>query len=184
MSIRRAEHEELSPEEIDRMLAEDREIDTGMFLAVFGAQLAVMLGQGEELPEEAAAVLNEHRWDLYGPGDAGDDHNADPSTGDRKMNDAQRHETPLTVEVKDGVLQIRLGVETLKVVAERMESCNPFNEETGEFEQLWRIVEPLEFAEDVVRALTNEREDGSTKLTDLIDAACLAAIEDGSLGVE
>ena len=47
-----------------------------------------------------------------------------------------------------------------------------------------QIIDQLEFAKDVVHALLCEKEDGSSPLTDLIDAACVAAVNDGSLGVD
>jgi hypothetical protein len=42
------------------------------------------------------------------------------------------------------------------------------------------IADPTGFANDVIRALTAEEEDGSTLLTDLLDAACKDAVEDGA----
>lgn len=94
------------------------------------------------------------------------------------------NKTPLTVKVKDKELVICIGIGTLKFAVEHMNSCNPYDEKLQDHKQLWIITEPIQFAEDVVFALSDEREDGSTKLTDLIDAACLTAIENGSEAVE
>lgn len=94
-----------------------------------------------------------------------------------------KEEQPLRVEVTpDGELVIRIGIGTLAFAAEHMEINNPFDEDTENFKRLWRVIEPMEFANDVRRALCDEGEDGSTPLTELLDAASWAAIEDGSLG--
>lgn len=93
-------------------------------------------------------------------------------------------ESSLAVEVKDGVLMIRLGVETLKWAAEHMKANNPYDEEMGSFRRLWKITDATKFADDVRHALTEEEEDSSTVLTELFDKAALAAIEDGSIAVE
>lgn len=92
-------------------------------------------------------------------------------------------DTPLTVEVANGQLCIRIGVDTLKWAAEHMDSNLPFDDDLNDFIRLWKIEDPLTFAKDVLRALMDEREDGSTKLTALLDAVCLDAIEDGSTAV-
>jgi hypothetical protein len=95
--------------------------------------------------------------------------------------------TDLSVEVTaPGELVIRIGIDTLAFALERMEETNPFNEDLNDFRQLYRIVDPVEFAKDVSSALCDEGygDSGSTPLTRLLDASCLAAIESGSLGCE
>lgn len=93
-------------------------------------------------------------------------------------------ETPLKVELKNGELVIHIGINILKFAAENMDSCNIYDEKSKEWKQLWKINNRVYFARDVIYALSEEREDGSSKLTDLIDEACLKAIEDGSEGIE
>lgn len=105
---------------------------------------------------------------------------------------ARRHRsTPLRVRItRDGVLTIEIGIETLAVAA----LASPFAEElANEFasdrgvspgetrpDELYRIANPRGFAGEVRAALTEEREDGSSLLTDVIDAAIRKAYEDGS----
>jgi hypothetical protein len=65
-----------------------------------------------------------------------------------------------------------------------MKDNNLWNDQHDDYVQRWKVSDSHEFARDVQRELTREREDGSTKLMDLIDEVCMDAIEDGSLGVE
>lgn len=92
-------------------------------------------------------------------------------------------EAGLTVEVEDGQLVIRIGVGTLAFRWENCEENNPFIHSRNDFKRLWKVTKPEVFARDVRIALCAEGEDGSTPVTKLLDAACLAAIEDGSDGV-
>ena len=93
-------------------------------------------------------------------------------------------QTPLTVEVSHGELVIRIGIETLKFAAEHMDSCMRYVERLKDWKQMWAITDPIQFAKDVVSELRDESENGSTDVTDLIEKACLAAIENGSAGCE
>jgi hypothetical protein len=92
--------------------------------------------------------------------------------------------TPLSVEVEDGHLVIRIGIETLAWAAEHSHDFNPFDDNENDFVQLWRVCDALEFAKDVRRALTDEAEDGSSPLTRLLDKMFMEAVGDGSLGIE
>jgi hypothetical protein len=94
----------------------------------------------------------------------------------------KRVDTPLHVEVRNGVLTIEIGVDALAFAALRapfawdmaghgVDDPNPHDR--------FAIVDAGGFAVDVIRALTAE-EDGSTLLTDLLDAACKDAVEDGA----
>jgi hypothetical protein len=53
-----------------------------------------------------------------------------------------------------------------------------------DFRREWRVNDAGQFAEDVKVELCREGEDGSTPLTRLLDAMCLAAIEAGSAGIK
>jgi len=93
------------------------------------------------------------------------------------------HEKPLSVDVENRVLTISIGIETLAFAFEQTEENNPFDGGTNDFKKLYRVTKKQEFADDVRRALCDEREDGSTILTNLLDKACWNAVEDGCMGV-
>lgn len=91
-------------------------------------------------------------------------------------------DTPLKVSVKQGRLCIEIGVNTLAHAC----LASPFAwEMTGDRSDR---TDPRDrftiviggFAMDVRGAMLDEREDGSSLLTDLLDKACQKAIEDGS----
>ncbi len=93
---------------------------------------------------------------------------------------------PLEVKVNKGVLSISIGIDTLSFCFEESEYNNPCQEigDSYEFVRQYKIKDSLEFAKDVRRALLDEREDGSTILTDLLDKACEEAVDQGSLGID
>jgi hypothetical protein len=80
------------------------------------------------------------------------------------------HDQPLREEIDNGRLVISIGVDTLAFADK---------ERTG-----YRVINPTLFAEDVVRALTVEEEDGATLVTKLLDDAMQAACDDGSLWID
>lgn len=91
---------------------------------------------------------------------------------------------PLTVEVKDDELQIRIGIDTLKFALE----CAPeyplciFDEDRDEY-MTYKVEDINQFVEDIVTELDNEQEDGTTPVHLLLDQAMLKAVENGSLGI-
>lgn len=92
---------------------------------------------------------------------------------------------PLTVNITDeGELTIRIGINTLAFRSDRQEKNNPYDEATGGFKRLWRVVDAVEFAKEVLTELCREGEDGSTPLTDLLDKVCWNAIDNGCFGIE
>lgn len=93
-------------------------------------------------------------------------------------------EAPLTVKIVKGELVIRIGFAALKQAAEMMEDNHPYDEKTGDFKTLWKISDQEELAKDTANELQDEREDGSTILTDCLDKALLAAIENGSMAAD
>ncbi len=86
----------------------------------------------------------------------------------------------LTVAVEDGQLLIRIGVNTLAHSATYAEFANPWDLEKHQYIRTFAIANASGFAADVCRALLDEREDGSTLLTELLDKAMEAAVDDGS----
>jgi hypothetical protein len=91
---------------------------------------------------------------------------------------------PLTVEISNGELVIRVGFNVIKWAAENMDANNPFDDWANDYKRLWAVTDPEEFAKDVRSALLKEEEDGTTPLILLLDKACLDAIEDGSVGID
>lgn len=91
-----------------------------------------------------------------------------------------KRNVPLRCRIVDRVLTIEIGIDTLKGAAER-------------HEQFWQpatdkvalvVNSPEKFAKDVRSALQDEGEDGSTKITAMLDAAILEAVEQGSEGLD
>jgi len=90
----------------------------------------------------------------------------------------ENEERPLEVEVLDGRIVISIGIETLKYCHNQLEElqvkegcdCKGF------------LIEDAEgFARDFVNQLHKDREDGSTKLTDLFDEIMLDTANNGSI---
>ncbi len=100
------------------------------------------------------------------------------------LSDKRGADAPLTVDIEDDEIVIRIGIGTLAWAFDRMEENNPWSADKRDFVQKWRVSDPKEFARDVVGELTNEEEDGSHPLNRLLDQVCNAAVDQGSLGIE
>jgi len=92
---------------------------------------------------------------------------------------------PLTCTVtRDGVLRIEIGVDTLACAMPRAWEVHRHErlavEVVARPEERFSISKARGFSVDVRRAMLDEREDGSSLLTDMLDAAMCRAIEDGS----
>lgn len=88
---------------------------------------------------------------------------------------------PLRCRIVERVLTIEVGIDTMKKAAERHEEF--WQPETDKYALV--VSNPERFAKDVRDALLREKgEDGSTELTDLLDSAVLAAVENGSEGLD
>jgi hypothetical protein len=93
--------------------------------------------------------------------------------------------TPLTCEVKDGELVVRIGISTLAEASE-FEGRDPFwvfDYDQNKFVQEYKIIAPVGWAKDVCREINREGEDGSSLLTHLLDTASERALDQGSLSV-
>lgn len=75
-------------------------------------------------------------------------------------------------------LVISIPIDTLVFAAE-----HAFETAYGEEHGL-KVTDSKIFAEDVLRALQYEKEDGTTPVHELLDAALISAVDDGSEGVE
>jgi hypothetical protein len=78
-------------------------------------------------------------------------------------------DTPLTYELRDDELVVRIGVAVLAASQEPRETP-------------YKVLPGMErhFALDVLLNLQREEEDGSTSITRALDQACDHAVEDGS----
>lgn len=101
----------------------------------------------------------------------------------KNLNKRDNPDKPLTVEVKNKVLTISIGVSTLAFQVDEA-SLYPFIQEDANQSPRWRINNNDAFAVDVQRELEREKEDGSTPVTDLLDKVILSAIEQGSMFVD
>ena len=92
---------------------------------------------------------------------------------------------PLRCEIRNNQLIIRLGLNTLAFAAE-----NPFGDSlfadgsTVDDGSTITVVDKRAWAEEVLRALENEDEQGTAPVHTLLDQAMRSAIDDGAVGVE
>jgi len=94
----------------------------------------------------------------------------------------RREEIPLRCDVVDGAIDMRIGVGTLCFCAENHPDY--WDGESAREVPNIRIIDVDEFARDVVAAINDESEDGSTLLSRMLDAAIAQAVESGCLGVD
>lgn len=92
-------------------------------------------------------------------------------------------ELPLKAEIIGGGIVIRVGVDTVAWAGAHHPDLWDGNAETADGPYI-KVTDPAAFAREVALALENEREDGSSILSDALDAAVLQAIEDGCEGVD
>jgi hypothetical protein len=85
----------------------------------------------------------------------------------------------LTCVVRDGVLTITIGVDTLAHAA-LLGPAQEYDEAIATTRPAWRVTDPEGFAKDMVVALLDEDEEGHSVLTKLLDAAAQVAAESGS----
>lgn len=106
-----------------------------------------------------------------------------PDTSRAPRTFAAGWQAPLNVWIADGKLTIEIGIGTMAYSATYADWANPWNEAHADYIRTFAIEDPDQFAEDVGRAMKDEREDGSSPLTDFIDKMMQEAIEQGSLGL-
>lgn len=90
---------------------------------------------------------------------------------------------PLTAGVEGDQLVIRIGVDTLAFCFEIGEENQPYDEKAEDYRREWKVTDKHKFAKGVAIGLMVDEEDGSTPLSNLIDAAYIRAVED-DMGVE
>lgn len=89
---------------------------------------------------------------------------------------------PLTVKVSGGKLVIEIGTHVLAYAVACADWANSHDGE--DYIRTFAITDPTQFAADVKHAMLDEREDGSTPLSDFLDKMAEAALDDGSMAVE
>ncbi len=96
----------------------------------------------------------------------------------------QNADEPLSVEVIENQLVMRIGLDTLAHAAEHCPKFYDYKRHAGPLEcgPYAKVDNKPELAHDVCRAMQKEREDGSSTLTDFLDAVIVEAAEQGSLG--
>lgn len=84
---------------------------------------------------------------------------------------------PLEIGVEGEELVIRIGVDTLVFAFETGEENQPFDEKENDFRRSFKVTDKHQFAKGVANAICDEREDGSTPFTDVLDKAYIGAVE-------
>lgn len=98
-----------------------------------------------------------------------------PPAGERFQDVAKGQ--PLEVEIFEGVLRITIGVSTLGFAAKHIPN-------TGWDEDHLKVTDESVFAEEILRELQREQENGTTLVHRMLDQATLRAIEQGCEGVD
>lgn len=79
-------------------------------------------------------------------------------------------DSPLKVEIIDGLLSITIGVDTLAFAINN----------DGKTYEGFNVTNAVKFAEDVLHELEREEEDGTTVVHEMLDEAAFAAACNGS----
>lgn len=89
---------------------------------------------------------------------------------------------PLRCEIVGDVIRIEIGSEALRFAAEQHPDF--WDGESGTDVPNIKVTDSAVFAREVVRAINDEGEDGSTRLTRMLDDAIRHAVEQGCEGVD
>jgi hypothetical protein len=92
-----------------------------------------------------------------------------------------RHD-PLKCCIEDGVLVIQIGVEWLARAVKLNPDLTEYDEKSGEWIEP-KITDPDKFAVEVLHAIQDESEDGTTLVHMALDTAAMNAIENGAEGI-
>ncbi len=79
--------------------------------------------------------------------------------------------------IRGGLIEISVEIDALPQIV--FGSCC-----SDGMDGLWKVTDPAVFAKEVCRALNDEREDGTTRVHMMFDAAFMHAIEQGAEGIE
>lgn len=89
---------------------------------------------------------------------------------------------PLRCKIVGDVIRIEIGSEALRFAAEQHPDF--WDGESGTDVPNIKVTDAAKFAREVVRAVNDEGEDGSTRLTRMLDDAIRHAVEQGCEGVD
>ncbi len=92
-----------------------------------------------------------------------------------KAKSGKPKDTPLQVNIEDGQLVIRIGVDTLAFCA--------LAKHGGPLAENERVTDSTQFTEDVITELVREEENGDTPLTALLDEMIRMATENGCIAI-
>jgi hypothetical protein len=92
-------------------------------------------------------------------------------------------DTPLSCQVVDDELVIRIGIDVLAFAAQSRQPFNIWDDEAIKWIQKIEVVDNLEWAKDIRNELSREEEDGSSPLTNLFESAFEKAVDQGSIAV-
>lgn len=90
---------------------------------------------------------------------------------------------PLKCCIEDGVLIMQIGVAALARAIQLNPDLTECDERTGQWNEP-EITDADKFAAEVLAALKNEDEDGTTLIHTAIDTAAMNAIENGAEGIK
>lgn len=89
----------------------------------------------------------------------------------------KNEEQGLEAKIIDGKLVVSIGLDVLAYAVEQASDYDP------DFLPV-KVINKMNFAKDIIEELTLEDEGGRSSITELIDAAAMSAIENGSEWVE
>lgn len=93
-----------------------------------------------------------------------------------------RHD-PLKCYISDGVLTMAIGVECLAKAIKLNPELTEYDEESGEWTEP-EVTDVDKFAVEVMHAVQQEGEDGTTLIHIALDTAAMNAIESGAEGIK
>ena len=90
----------------------------------------------------------------------------------------------MKIQIKNNNLVITISLDTLATAFELSDYNNSFDDKLNDFKQAFKVTNKVLFAKEVILALEDEEEDGTTLLHQLFDKATENAVENGALGIE
>jgi hypothetical protein len=103
---------------------------------------------------------------------------------DSASHDANDYDASLDVTIERDAVVIRIGVKTLAHACTYSDWANKWNDEEDDYIREFAIIDVRQFAKDIITEMLNEREDGSTPLSDFLDKVTEKAVNQGSLGLD
>ena len=89
---------------------------------------------------------------------------------------------PLRARLRGRIVSITVDIDTLAFAANEKFKMDAYNPDDA-FIKPYRVINKLEFAKDFVLQCENEKEDGSTPISDFFDKMIDAVVDDGSVAI-